>query len=54
MHGETVFVRSLILEHPQARSLTAQPSFVTPSMIQLSEQGGKFVDEAGDVWGGGS
>lgn len=42
MHGETVFVRSLILEHPQARSLTAQPSFVTPSMIQLSEQGGSL------------
>jgi hypothetical protein len=42
MHGETVLVRSLILEHPQARSSMAQPSLVTPSMIQLREQGGSL------------
>lgn len=42
MHGETVLVSSLILEHPQARSLMAQPSWVTPWTIQLREQGGSL------------
>lgn len=41
-HGDTISVNSLILEHPQARSVRLQPSLVTPSTMQLMEQGGRL------------
>lgn len=41
-HGDTILVSSLILEHPQARSVRLQPSLVTPSTMQLMEQGGRL------------
>lgn len=44
--GDTIFVSSLILEHPQERSVRVHPSWATPSTMQLMEHLGRLSRRA--------